>query len=124
MSLKSDPGIESEFDMASLVVKLCLLTATLVTHGLPAQMKEAPVHMDRTTLAQYTGAYQWDADHFLYVQFWDELGKDQLGAFDESGMVRSLYPLGSDNFFVGAGIVSPIASRSPHSLRTRQVWAS
>src|SRR4029453_2629827 len=35
--------------------------------------------VDRASLAQYQGAYQWSANHLVYIQFWDELGKDQLG---------------------------------------------
>ena len=79
----------------------------LMACDLVALPQEKPVPVDRKTLSQFVGAYQWGADHFIYVRFWDELGKDQLGAFDESGMARALYPLGADRFFVGASLASP-----------------
>jgi pimeloyl-ACP methyl ester carboxylesterase len=63
--------------------------------------------VERALLAQYQGTYEWGPNHFIYVQFWDELGKDQLGAFDESGLVRSLYPMGDDKFFIGPGLAFP-----------------
>lgn len=64
--------------------------------------------VDHTSLEQYVGAYEWSADHFIYVQFWDELGKDTLGAFDESGETRALYPMGDDVFFAGSGLSFPV----------------
>jgi pimeloyl-ACP methyl ester carboxylesterase len=64
--------------------------------------------LERASLARYQGTYEWGPNHFIYVQFWDELGKDQLGAFDESGQVRSLYPMGDDKFFIGPGLAFPV----------------
>jgi pimeloyl-ACP methyl ester carboxylesterase len=64
--------------------------------------------VDRASLAQYQGAYQWAANHLVYIQFWDELGKDQLGIFDESGETRTLYVMGDDKFFVGSGVAYPV----------------
>ena len=66
------------------------------------------VAVERTLLTQYQGTYEWGPGRFIYVQFWDELGKDQLGAFDESGLVRSLYPMGDDKFFIGPGLAFPV----------------
>jgi len=66
------------------------------------------ISMDRPSLGQYVGAYEWGPDHFVYIQFWDELGKDQLGVFDESGEIRALYPMEKDKFVVGSGIAIPI----------------
>ena len=84
---------------------------------------------DRSSLAQYQGAYEWGPNHFVYVQFWDELGKDQLGVFDESGETRSLYPLGNDKFFVGPGLGFPVPleariifHRHPHGAITSLSW--
>jgi pimeloyl-ACP methyl ester carboxylesterase len=57
---------------------------------------------------EYRGAYQWDPDHFLYLQTWDELGPGQLGAFDESGEMRTLFPAGHDQFFTGPGLAFPV----------------
>jgi len=63
---------------------------------------------ERSSLAQYQGTYEWRPNHFVYVQFWDELGKDQLGIFDESGETRSLYPMGNGKFFVGPSLGFPV----------------
>jgi pimeloyl-ACP methyl ester carboxylesterase len=63
---------------------------------------------DRNSLAQYEGAYEWSPGQFVYVEFWGELGKDQLGTFDESGKVRALYPMGNDKFFAGPGVAFPV----------------
>src|SRR6266568_2328540 len=71
-----------------------------VVSGCLAMPQEKPVPMDRKTLSEFVGSYQWAEDHFIYIRFWDELGKDQLGAFDESGMVRALFPLGHNRFSV------------------------
>ena len=83
------------------------MIAALTAFNLVSQAQEKPVSLDRKILAEYVGAYQWTPNHFVYIQFWDELGKDQLGAFDESGEVRALYALGADKFFVGSGLASP-----------------
>lgn len=63
----------------------------------------------RASLSSYAGAYRWDADHYLDIQFWDELGPDQLAVFDESGLIRALWRMGPDRFFVGqeAGVPAP-----------------
>ena len=86
--------------------------------------------LDHASLAQYVGAYQWDPDHLVYIQFWDELGKDQLGAFDESGQVRALYPMDNDKFFAGSGIAFPVPAearivfdRGAHGSVTSLRWA-
>jgi len=65
------------------------------------------VQPDQNDLAQDAGAYAWEGNEVAYVQFWSELGNEQLGIFDESGEIRALYPMGKDRFFVGAGIASP-----------------
>lgn len=60
--------------------------------------------VDETTLREYSGAYRWGPDAFVYLQLWNELtGTNQLTAFDESGEVRTLYPTGHDRFFTGPG---------------------
>jgi pimeloyl-ACP methyl ester carboxylesterase len=64
--------------------------------------------VDRASHAQYQGAYEWTANHLVYIQFWDELGKDQLGIFDESGETRTLNAMGDDKFFVGSGVAYPV----------------
>src|SRR5215467_6836475 len=88
------------------LIRMSMVLISIFSGSL-ALPQEKPVPMDRKTLSEFVGAYQWAEDHFIYIRFWDELGKDQLGAFDESGMVRALFPLGNDTFFVGAGLASP-----------------
>jgi pimeloyl-ACP methyl ester carboxylesterase len=70
------------------------------------------VSTDRASLAQYVGAYQWGPEHFVYIQFWDELGKDQLAAFDESGEMRALYQADESKFFAGSGLAFPIPAEA------------
>ncbi len=61
--------------------------------------------MEAKALREYAGVYQWGPESFVYLQLWDEFsGKDQLGAFDESGEVRALYPTERDSFFSGPGL--------------------
>lgn len=87
--------------------KMLCMMVMLAIFGVASQADEKPVNIDHKTLSEYAGVYQWAPNHFLYIQFWEELGKDQLGAFDESGEVRALYALGADKFFVGSGLASP-----------------
>lgn len=57
--------------------------------------------------------YQWQPNAFLYIQMWSEFtGKNQLVAFDESGEVRTLYPIDGDRFFAGPGAAIPTAIES------------
>lgn len=60
--------------------------------------------LDQASLREYAGVYRWGPDAFLYLQLWSELsGTPQLVAFDESGVVRTLYPTDHDRFFAGPG---------------------
>lgn len=69
--------------------------------------------VDEKILRGYTGVYQWEPNAFLYIQMWSEFtGKNQLVAFDESGEVRTLYPLEDDGFFAGPGAAVPTAIES------------
>src|ERR687896_105893 len=69
--------------------------------------------VDETILREYTGAYQWGPDAFLYLHLWNEFtGANQLVAFDESGDVRTLYPTDRDRFFAGPGAAVPTAVES------------
>ena len=66
--------------------------------------------VDERTLREYTGVYQWGREAFVYLQLWDEFsgfGTSQLVAFDESGDVRTLYPIDGDTFFAGPGAAMP-----------------
>jgi pimeloyl-ACP methyl ester carboxylesterase len=102
--------------MRRLTVTAVIVSATL----LGAVIAQSPVQipqvrsLDEPTLREYAGAYQWEKDGFLYLQMWGEFsGSPQLGAFDESGEVRALYPTDRDRFFAGPGlaVASSIESR-------------
>ena len=89
-----------------------LVAMTGATHQAPSIRT-----LDESALGEYTGAYQWDPNAFVYLQLWDEFsgfGKPrQLVAFDESGEVRVLYPTDRDRFFAGPGaaVAKSIESR-------------
>ena len=69
--------------------------------------------VDEKILREYTGAYRWEQDRFMYLQMWNEFtGKNQLVAFDESGEIRTLYPTDRDRFFAGPGAAVPTAIES------------
>jgi hypothetical protein len=69
--------------------------------------------VDERVLREYAGVYQWDQNAFVYLQMWSEFTTNQLGAFDESGELRALYPTDPDVFSSGPGaaVSSPIESR-------------
>ncbi len=95
-------------NIAMTVLLLVASAAVPVARGQAnASDPDKPYTMDRATLEQYSGAYQWAPNRFVYVQLWAELGKDQLAAFDEAGKVRGLFPLGPDLFVVGTGVGTP-----------------
>jgi hypothetical protein len=72
--------------------------------------------VDERALREYTGAYRWGPDAFVYLQLWHEFtGFDkpgQLVAFDESGVIRVLYPTSDDRFFAGPGVAMPSSVES------------
>ena len=96
-------------------------TVLLVVSGAAAgrgdQQAPAIRALDEKSLREYTGAFRWEDNTFVYLQMWDEFsgfGKpSQLVAFDESGDVRVLYPSDRDEFFTGpgAGISASVESR-------------
>src|SRR5688572_33404293 len=73
--------------------------------------------VDEKALREYAGVYRWGPDAFVYLQLWHEFsGFDkpgQLVAFDETGVIRVLYPTGDDRFFAGPGVAvsSSVQSR-------------
>ena len=93
-----------------------LIVAALV--ALADAPRQPPVvqTIDEKVLREYTGAYRWQPNAFVYLQLWDEysgFGKPrQLVAFDESGEVRVLYPLERDRFFAGPGAAVPTSIES------------
>lgn len=69
--------------------------------------------VDEKILRGYAGVYQWEPNDFVYLQIWSEFtGKNQLVAFDESGEVRTLYPMERDRFFAGTGAAVSTAMES------------
>ncbi len=69
--------------------------------------------VDETILREYSGAYQWGPDAFVYLHMWNEFtGANQLVAFDESGEVRTLYPMDRDRFVAGPAAAVPTAIES------------
>ena len=85
-----------------------LLLGSKLGHSAP----QAPAvrSVDEKILRGYAGVYEWEPNAFVYVQMWSEFtGKNQLVAFDESGEVRTLYPVDSDRFFAGPGAAVPTA---------------
>lgn len=72
--------------------------------------------VDENALREYTGVYRWGPDAFVYLQLWHEFtGFDkpgQLVAFDESGVIRVLYPTADDRFFAGPGAAVPSSVES------------
>lgn len=78
-----------------------------------SQAAQAP-SIDDGPLRKYVGTYEWDPDHFVYLQMWSEFrGKNDLVAFDESGEVRTLFPAEGEQFVAGPGaaVRNPIESR-------------
>ena len=71
---------------------------------------------DERTLREYAGVYRWGPDAFVYLQLWNEFtGFDkpsQLVSFDESGEVRTLYPIDRDQFFAGPGMADSASIES------------
>jgi hypothetical protein len=100
--------------LATLTSLAFALIAVALTHlGLQSPAVRA---VDERVLREYTGAYSWGPDAFVYLQLWNEFsGFDrpaQLVAFDESGEVRVLYPAGADQFFAGPGVALSISVES------------
>ena len=81
--------------------------------GVSAPQAPAVRSVDEKILRGYVGVYEWEPNAFVYIQMWSEFsGKNQLVAFDESGEVRTLYPMGGDRFFAGPGAAVPTAMES------------
>jgi len=83
----------------------------------PSPIPQTPsiVPVEAKALREYVGVYQWSPNAVLYLQMWEELtgfGKPALVAFDESGWVRTLYPVAHDQFFTGPGAALPTAVES------------
>src|SRR5438045_2706052 len=100
--------MHSKWTMIGATVATVLGTAI----GLSAQTPTVR-SVDEKELRAYSGVYQWGPDAFVYLQMWSEFaGTNQLVAFDESGEVRTLYPMERDRFFTGPGAAVPTAIES------------
>ncbi len=87
--------------MRKWILVAAVILAAVVTRSLQGPSIRT---LDEASLRKYAGAYQWDANAFVYLQLWSELaGSNQLVAFDETGDVRTLYPTEPDRFFAGPG---------------------
>jgi pimeloyl-ACP methyl ester carboxylesterase len=92
-------------------VATALLGAAIVRSAL---QPPAVRSVEEKVLREYAGVYQWEPNAFVYLQIWNELtGSNQLGAFDESGELRVLYPTDPDRFFAGPGaaVATSVESR-------------
>jgi pimeloyl-ACP methyl ester carboxylesterase len=82
--------------------------AALALHASPTHQAPAVRSVDEKVLREYTGAYRWGPNAFVYLQLWNEFTgfnkPGELVAFDESGDVRTLYPTDRDQFFAGPGL--------------------
>ena len=94
----------------------CAVASTTAAGAMIARSAfQAPIirPVDERTLREYAGPYQWEQGGFVYVEMWGEFtGTPQLGAFDESGDVRALYPTDRDRFFAGPGMAVSTAVES------------
>lgn len=81
-----------------------------------APQTPAIVTLPEDALREYAGVYRWQPDAFVYLQLWDEFngfGKPkELVAFDETGEIRTLYPVGRDDFVAGPGMAVRTSSES------------
>ena len=102
--------------ISSLTKKALCVIFALTALSLGSTAPEKPVHVDSKILSKYVGVYRWAPNHFLYIQFWDELGKDQLGAFDESGEIRAPICPGSRPILCGKRSCVANAGGGPNSF--------
>src|SRR6266852_339769 len=104
--------------MKRLGYATALVLTILLGNLMACSMPQGPTvrSIDETTLREYTGVYQWGSNAFVYLQLWNEFTgftkPSQLVAFDESGEVRTLYPMDRDPFFVGPGAAIPTSIES------------
>jgi pimeloyl-ACP methyl ester carboxylesterase len=100
------------------IIGIVLLAALAGGAVVARNRSQAPTvrAVDEKVLREYTGVYRWGPDAFVYLQLWHEFtGFDkpgQLVSFDESGVIRVLYPTGDDRFFAGPGVATPSSVES------------
>ena len=83
----------------------------------------AVTSVNESVLREYAGVYQWDTKSFVYLQMWSEFSTThQLGAFDESGELRALYPTDRDRFFTGPGAGGLELYRVSYRVPARRQW--
>ena len=88
------------------LIGVTAVAVLLTTIASSARQSPTVLSLGGPTLREYAGVYQWEwePDSFIYLQMWNEFaGANPLVAFDESGEVRTLYPIGVDRFFAGPG---------------------
>ena len=103
-----------------------ILSAVLLGGDRGRSAPQAPTvrSVDERVLRGYAGVYQWEPNAFLYIQMWSEFtGKNQLVAFDESGEVRTLYPIADDRLLRGPAL--PFQRRlNPEFHPPKRLWAA
>jgi pimeloyl-ACP methyl ester carboxylesterase len=87
------------------------------------------VGLEPKLLHEYSGSYRLGTDHYFYIQIWEELGKNQLTCFDESGSIRALYPVSQTSFVAGPSLLFPLPIelrlefvRDGHGKVTGAIW--
>src|SRR6266404_3664017 len=104
--------------MNKLAYATALVLTVLLGNLIACSSLQSPTvrSFDETTLREYAGVYQWGSNAFVYLQMWNEFTgftkPSQLVAFDESGEVRTLYPMDRDQFFAGPGAAIPTSIES------------
>jgi pimeloyl-ACP methyl ester carboxylesterase len=100
---------------SNLMARLLATVLFGIRLAMPQPQAPAESAVDEKLLREYTGVYQWEKSGFVYLQMWDEFsgsGKPKLVSFDESGLVRTLYPTARDQFFAGPGAAVPSSIES------------
>lgn len=57
---------------------------------------------------KHFGIYELDANRFLYVRTWDEVGENRLTYFDSAGPIRPLFPISETEYFSGPSLLIPV----------------
>lgn len=99
--------------------RVAIAAATAAILQTTAACRSPILHaLGEDALREYVGTYRWSSDAFVYLQLWSEFsGTNELVAFDESGEVRTLYPIDRDHFFAGPGAAVSKAIESKISFQ-------
>jgi dienelactone hydrolase len=67
-------------------------------------------------MKKFFGVYQLDANEYMYVRTWDELGPAQLTAFHSDGKIRALHARSASEYFSGPGLLIPSPETSTYKF--------